>query len=455
MTWSAATSTSTAALPARRDAALGLEPEGTGCAARGRDQGHTNHLEETYAAVTTCQRRLQAKALDFDDLSRCSPSHLFQQFPEVRETYRRRFRHMLVDGTRTPTTRSTPSSTSSAPARWRSRPRRGWPDAERVEPAELMVVGDADQSIYAFHKGQHPQLPRLPRRDFPDASSLLLEQNYRSARRSSLAANAVISHNKGHRRSGCGPTPVTVSGSSGYVADDGDDRPVRLRGESTGSPTQAGTARRRRGVLPHQRPVARVRGSSSPPRHALQGHRRGAVLRASPNPRRAGLLLRMLISPADQVSLRRILNTPGRASGTMRSPASPRWPTARRITFWEALRRAETPGSRHPLAHADPGLHWRWSGCSRWSTGGERPTSSSRPPWPARATSPRWRATTRRTRRGWRTSPGSSPSPASSPRPAGPDRRPTRRRQAGTVATGARRLPRAVALVMRRRPDSR
>ncbi|MBI2244310.1 MAG: UvrD-helicase domain-containing protein, partial [Nocardioides sp.] len=57
-----------------------------------------NHLEETYAAAyTTYQRRLrQANALDFDDLIMFTV-HLFQQFPEVRETYRRRFRHVLVD----------------------------------------------------------------------------------------------------------------------------------------------------------------------------------------------------------------------------------------------------------------------------------------------------------------------------------------------------------------------
>src|SRR4051794_34990846 len=57
-----------------------------------------NNLEETYAAVyTTYQRRLrEANALDFDDLI-MGTVHLLQTFPEVRETYRRRFRHVLVD----------------------------------------------------------------------------------------------------------------------------------------------------------------------------------------------------------------------------------------------------------------------------------------------------------------------------------------------------------------------
>ena len=58
----------------------------------------SNKLEETYAAAYTLyQRRLrEANALDFDDLIMMTV-HLFQAFPEVRETYRRRFRHVLVD----------------------------------------------------------------------------------------------------------------------------------------------------------------------------------------------------------------------------------------------------------------------------------------------------------------------------------------------------------------------
>ena len=60
--------------------------------------GRRNNLEETYAeAYGIYQRRLRAaNALDFDDLI-MTTVHLFQAFPEVRETYRRRFRHVLVD----------------------------------------------------------------------------------------------------------------------------------------------------------------------------------------------------------------------------------------------------------------------------------------------------------------------------------------------------------------------
>src|SRR5262245_22703249 len=107
-----------------------------------------NHLEETYAAAyTTYQRRLrEANALDFDDLI-MSTVHLFQQFPEVRETYRRRFRHVLVDEYQD----TNHAQYALIHQLCADDPEMGDdPEAERVEPAELMVDGDADQSIYAF-----------------------------------------------------------------------------------------------------------------------------------------------------------------------------------------------------------------------------------------------------------------------------------------------------------------
>src|SRR6185312_9909987 len=113
-----------------------------------------NGIEETYAAAYTLyQRRLrEANALDFDDLI-MSTVHLFQQFPEVRETYRRRFRHVLVDEYQDTNhaqyalihqlcAESMEDSSLVEPVD-------GTP-GDRVPPAELMVVGDADQSIYAF-----------------------------------------------------------------------------------------------------------------------------------------------------------------------------------------------------------------------------------------------------------------------------------------------------------------
>src|SRR3954451_18214848 len=131
-----------------------------------------NKLEETYAAAYALyEKRLrQANALDFDDLIMLAV-HLFQEFPDIRETYRRRFRHVLVDEYQDTNhaqyalihelcADSFEETDSSS--------------GERVEPAELMVVGDADQSIYAFRGANIRNILDFEQ-DFPNATSILLE----------------------------------------------------------------------------------------------------------------------------------------------------------------------------------------------------------------------------------------------------------------------------------------
>ncbi|MFY9915347.1 MAG: UvrD-helicase domain-containing protein, partial [Nocardioidaceae bacterium] len=152
-----------------------------------------NHLERTFAeCYTTYQARLRAaNALDFDDLI-MTTVHLFQAFPEVRETYRRRFRHVLVDEYQDTnhaqyvlvrelcgagaTRRTADGDLVGAGSGGMTGPD---PDQPATEPAELMVVGDADQSIYAF-RGANIRNILAFEEDFPAASTILLEQNYRS-----------------------------------------------------------------------------------------------------------------------------------------------------------------------------------------------------------------------------------------------------------------------------------
>ncbi len=159
------------------------------------------------AAYTMYQRRLrEANALDFDDLIMMTV-HLFQQFPDVRETYRRRFRHVLVDEYQD-TNHAQYALIHQLCADQmeildnptyddgRGLPAEEAPD--RVPPAELMVVGDADQSIYAFRGANIRNIMDFEQ-DFPNATSILLEQNYRSTQTILNAANAVIGHNQGRK----------------------------------------------------------------------------------------------------------------------------------------------------------------------------------------------------------------------------------------------------------------
>ena len=142
------------------------------------------------------------------------------------------------------------------------------------------MVGDADQSIYAFRGATIRNILEFEE-DYPDATVILLEQNYRSTQTILSAANAVIARNRGRKPknlwtdAGAGPQIV------GYVADNEHDEAAFVA-EEVDRLTDAGQAMpgRRGGLLPHQRAVPGLRGSVHPGRAALQGGRRGAVLRA-------------------------------------------------------------------------------------------------------------------------------------------------------------------------------
>src|ERR671920_2366297 len=145
-----------------------------------------NDLERSYAAAfAEYQRRLQAaNALDFDDLI-MTTVNLFEAFPEVRETYRRRFRHVLVDEYQDTNhaqyalIRELCGSAVGRPAAIGGDDPDLPDDDGTVGPSELMVVGDADQSIYAF-RGANIRNILAFEEDFPNARTVLLEQNYRS-----------------------------------------------------------------------------------------------------------------------------------------------------------------------------------------------------------------------------------------------------------------------------------
>ena len=109
--------------------------------------------------------------------------------------------------------RSTPWSTNFVPTILRRS------IGERVEPAELMVVGDADQSIYAFRGASIRNILDFEQ-DFPDATTILLEQNYRSTQTILNAANAVIGHNQGRKPKRLWSQAGDGERIVGYVADD-------------------------------------------------------------------------------------------------------------------------------------------------------------------------------------------------------------------------------------------
>lgn len=137
-----------------------------------------NPYEKTISQIYTVytQRLRAANSLDFDDLIGRTV-FLLKKFPEIANYYRRKFRHILVDEYQDTNhaqyqlVRELVGAHAKAPA-----DRGPYPDA--VPPAELTVVGDSDQSIYAFRGADIRNITDFEK-DYPNAHTILLEQNYR------------------------------------------------------------------------------------------------------------------------------------------------------------------------------------------------------------------------------------------------------------------------------------
>lgn len=285
-------------------------------------------VAEAYALY---QRRLaEAHALDFDDLI-MRTVHLLQSHPQVAEVYRRRFRHILVD-----------EYQDTNHAQYMLIKELAAPVAE-LPPAELCVVGDADQSIYAFRGASIRNILEFER-DFTDARTMLLEQNYRSTGTILDAANAVISWNSSRKPkrlwSEQGPGEPIV----GYVADTEHaeaDWVAREIHRSRGEGGRAGDVAVFYRTNAQSRVFEEMFIRSGLPYKVVGGVRfyeRREV-------RDALAYLRAIANSDDTVSLRRILNTPKRGIGDRAEACVEALSTRDRISFGVALARAaEAPG---------------------------------------------------------------------------------------------------------------
>lgn len=254
------------------------------------------------------QRRLRAaNALDFDDLIGETVAVL-QAFPQIAQYYRRRFRHILVDEYQ--------DTNHAQYVLVRELVGRESPgdDPAAVAPAELCVVGDADQSIYAFRGATIRNIEDFER-DFPNATTILLEQNYRSTQNILNAANSVIARNAGRREkklwTDAGDGELIV----GYVADNEHDEARFVAGEidalaDNGEITYNDVAVFYR-TNNSSRALEEVFIRSGIPYKVVGGVRfyeRREI-------RDIVAYLRVLDNPGDSVSMRRILNTPRRGIG--------------------------------------------------------------------------------------------------------------------------------------------
>ncbi|GAA1314672.1 UvrD-helicase domain-containing protein [Brachybacterium tyrofermentans] len=288
-----------------------------------------NPFEKTLSRIYTnyTERLRQANAVDFDDLIGLTVT-LLRENPGIREGYRRRFRHLLVDeyqDTNTAQYQLVRELIGEDPR------------------ADLTVVGDSDQSIYAFRGATIRNIVEFEK-DFPSAATIVLEQNYRSTQNILSAANSVIEENEGRRKKNLWTDQGAGDKITLYVADD-EQAEARYIGRQIDALVDDG--RSAGDIAIFYRANAQSRALED------QLIRIGLPYRVVGGTRfyerreikDAMAYLRVLANPADEINLRRILNVPKRGIGDRAEAAIAMLAERDRLSFGEALRRADdAPG---------------------------------------------------------------------------------------------------------------
>jgi DNA helicase-2/ATP-dependent DNA helicase PcrA len=297
-------------------------------------------LAEAYGEY---QRRLVAAgAMDFDDLI-MNTVFLLQAFPEVAQAYRRRFRHVLVDEYQD-TNHAQYILVRELVGHGEAGGHGDGAADDAVPPGELCVVGDADQSIYAFRGATIRNIEEFSR-DFPGATVILLEQNYRSTQNILAAANAVVSCNTGRTPkklwSAAGDGPPIV----GYVADSEHDEAAFVA-EEVDQLTDKGKATPGQ-VAVFYRTNAQSRAFEEVFIRAGLPYKVVGGVRFYERREVRDLLayLRLIANPEDEVSLRRVLNVPRRGIGDRTEESVAALANRDRTSFAAALiRPGDVPG---------------------------------------------------------------------------------------------------------------
>ncbi|CCE76441.1 ATP-dependent helicase [Clavibacter nebraskensis] len=286
-----------------------------------------------------------ANAFDFDDLIG-QTVYLFRAFPKVAALYQRRFRHVLVDEYQDTNhaqyslirelTRAVAPEDVPVDTRMSTNGMGG------IDGASLTVVGDSDQSIYAFRGADIRNITEFER-DFPQSKVVLLEQNYRSTQNILTAANAVISNNFDRKDKklwtsiGDGDKIIGFTGYSGhdeaqFVADE----IQKLHDEGTAYSEIAVFYR----TNAQTRALEEILIRSAVPYRIMGGtkfYERAEI-------KDAMAYLVAVANPADVLALRRILNTPKRGIGPATETALANFAESHGVTFREAMRRASELG---------------------------------------------------------------------------------------------------------------
>ncbi|MCX5560137.1 DNA helicase PcrA [Streptomyces sp. NBC_00038] len=297
--------------------------------------GFEKTLAQAYAMYQS--RLREANALDFDDLI-MTTVNLLRAFPDVAEHYHRRFRHVLVDEYQD--TNHAQYALVRELVGTSQHPVDVPPSEQDLGPAELCVVGDADQSIYAFRGATIRNILQFEE-DYPNATTILLEQNYRSTQTILSAANAVIERNESRRPKNLWTNAGAGSNITGYVADTEHDE-AQFVADEIDRLTDAGDAKAG-DVAVFYRTNAQSRvfeevfirvGLPYKVVGGVRFYERKEV-------RDVLAYLRVLSNPEDSVPLRRILNVPKRGIGDRAEAMIDALSLREKISFAGALRRVD------------------------------------------------------------------------------------------------------------------
>ncbi|GAA3930127.1 ATP-dependent helicase [Microbacterium soli] len=321
-----------------------------------RQANMSDPAERKFVEVfTDYQRSLQkANAFDFDDLIG-QTVFLFRAFPQVADSYRRRFRHILVDEYQDTNHAQyslirelTKPVAGKAPEPYAAdgmmifEPDPTPAPGEDATAASLTVVGDSDQSIYAFRGADIRNITEFER-DFPGAKVVLLEQNYRSTQNILSAANAVIGNNFDRKAknlwSDRGPGDKIV-GFTGYSQHD----EAQFVADEIEELRRAGYPYSEMAVFyrtnSQSRALEEILIRSAVPYKIMGGtkfYERAEI-------KDALAYLVAVANPADDMAVRRILNRPRRGIGAVTETAIGAFAEKQGISFRDALRHADGLG---------------------------------------------------------------------------------------------------------------
>ncbi|MGA7757346.1 MAG: DNA helicase PcrA, partial [Ilumatobacteraceae bacterium] len=274
-------------------------------------------------------RLLKAGAMDFDDLlTNCVK--LFREHPDVLEHYRQRFQHILVDEYQDTNQAQNEMVLLLA-------------DGHR----NVCVVGDTDQSVYKFRGADFRNIIDFEEA-FPDVTTVILDQNYRSTQTILDAANAVIDNNVERK-----PKSLWTDSGAGerivrYHAEDEGDEATWVAGTARQLHADDATNFREMAVLYRTNAQSRVIEEAfmrlGVPYKVVGGTRfydRREI-------KDAMAYLRAVVNPVDEVSVKRVLNVPKRGVGDASVAKLDAFAATEGVAFVEALRRADEAGVTGP-----------------------------------------------------------------------------------------------------------